>query len=178
MKSFPKFQIMPSSSESPDYIVCAIEKSRNPNYSNCLYVTLWHAGDEHWTRSEVDDYTQFRTTYSNPVFYHDEFYCLGTRGNLGVFNPHNMTWRVLDKPVPLLDGDPLPGDRYCHLLEFRDKLITIFRPHNRAAMELYKLDMSQMVWTMVERLDNEVTFVDHWNAVMMSAPRDTCCNRI
>ncbi|RLM78840.1 hypothetical protein C2845_PM12G22580 [Panicum miliaceum] len=167
-----------STPKSPDCIVCAIEKSRYPNYSNCLYVMLWRAGDEHWTRLEIDEYTQFRNTYSNPVFYHDEFHCLGTRGNLGVFNPHNMTWRVLDKPGPLLDGDPLPGDQYCHLLEFREKLIAIFRPHNKGAMELYKLDMSQMVLTKVERLDNEVIFVDHWNAVMMSAPRDTCCNKI
>ncbi|CAN6244894.1 unnamed protein product [Urochloa humidicola] len=30
----------------------------------------------------------------------------------------------------------------------------------------------------VERLDNEVIFVDNWNAVMKPAPRVTCCNRI
>ena len=63
-----------------------------------------------------------------------------------------MTWRVLDKPCPLLDGDPLPGDLYCHLLEFRDNLFAIFRPHNKGAMDLYKLDMSQIVWTKVEML--------------------------
>jgi len=167
-----------STPKSPDCIVCAIDKSCHPSGSNRLYVMLWRARDEHWTSLEIDADTQFHIAYSNPVFYHDEFYCLGTRGNLGVFNPHNMTWRVLDKPVPLLDGDPLSGDQYCHLLEFRDNLFAIFRPHNEGAMNLYKLDMSQMVWTKIERLDNEVIFVDHWNAVMMPAPRDTCRNRI
>ena len=169
-----------STPKSPDCIVCAIDKSCHPSGSNRLYVMLWRARDEHWTSLEIDADTQFHIAYSNPVFYHDEFYSLGTRGNLGVFNPHNRKWRVLDKPepVPLLDGDPLPGDLYCHLLEFRDNLFAIFRPHNEGAMDLYKLDMSQMVWTKIERLDNEVIFVDHWNAVMMPAPRDTCRNRI
>ncbi|CAL4967880.1 unnamed protein product [Urochloa decumbens] len=154
-----------SAPKSPDCVVCAIDKTRNAAHNNLVMV--WHAGDEHWTELEIDDNTQFCSSYSNPVFYHDEFYCLGTRGNLGVFNPHNMTWRVLDKPGAILDGDPKPGDQYCHLLEFRDN-----------PMDLYRLDMSQMVRTKVERLDNEVVFVDNWNAVMVPAPRDTSCNRI
>ncbi|CAL4887028.1 unnamed protein product [Urochloa decumbens] len=166
-----------SAPKSPDCVVCAIEKSHNTGH-NDLCVMVWHAGDEDWTILEINDDNQFRTAYSNPVFYHDEFYCLGTRGNLGVFNPHNMTWRVLDKPCAILDGDPLAGDQYCYLLEFRDNLIAIFRPHEDGPMDMYRLDMSQMVWTKVERLDNEVTFVDNWNAVMKPAPRVTCCNRI
>ncbi|KAF8765444.1 hypothetical protein HU200_008589 [Digitaria exilis] len=167
-----------SAPKSPDCIVCAIEKTRNPSSNDRLYVMVWHAGDEHWTRLEIEDYTQFRTAYNNLVFYHDEFYCMGTRGNLGIFKPHNMTWIVLDKPIAILDGDPWPGEKYCHLLEFRDNLIAVFRPHDDGPIDLYRLDMSQMVWNKIESLDNEVVFVDHWNAVMMLAPRDTCCNRI
>ncbi|CAO2046890.1 unnamed protein product [Urochloa humidicola] len=167
-----------SAPNSPDCVVFAIENTRNQEH-NGLYVMVWHAGDDQWTKLEMlDDNTQFRTAYSNPVFYHDEFYCLGTRLNLGVFNPHSRTWRVLDKPGAILDGDPMPGDQYCHLVEFRDNLIAIFRPHEDGPVDLYRLDMSQMVWTKVERLDNEVVFVDNWNAVMMPAPRDTSCNRI
>ncbi|CAL5020474.1 unnamed protein product [Urochloa decumbens] len=166
-----------SAPKSPDCVVCAIDKTRNAAHNNLVMV--WHAGDDQWTKLEIDYNTQFRSSYSNPVFYHDEFYCLGTRGNQGVFNPHNMTWRVLDKPGAIIDGDPMPGDQYCHLVEFRDNLIAIFRPHEDGPMYLYRLDMSQMVWTKVERLDNEVVFVDNWNAVMVPAPRDdTSCNRI
>ncbi|CAN6252109.1 unnamed protein product [Urochloa humidicola] len=167
-----------SAPKSPDCVVCAIQTTHSIGH-NDLCVMVWHAGDEDWKKLEIiNDNNQFRTAYSNPVFYHDEFYCLGTRGNLGVFNPHNRTWRVLDKPGAILDGDPMSGDQYCNLLEFRDNLIAIFRPHNDGPMDLYRLDMSQMVWTKVERLDNEVTFVDNWNAVMMPAPRVTSCNRI
>ncbi|KAL6657318.1 hypothetical protein ACP70R_005098 [Stipagrostis hirtigluma subsp. patula] len=167
-----------STPKSPDCVVCAINKDRNPGHNNCLYVMMWRAGDERWTEMKIDDDAQFRTAYSNPVFYHGEFYCLGTRGNLGVFNPDNMTWRVLDKPDPVLDGDPMPGDQYCHLLEFRDDLIAIFRRHDDRPIDLYRLDKSQMAWAKVERLDNEVIFVDNWNAIMMTAPRDGCCNRV
>ncbi|KAL6657319.1 hypothetical protein ACP70R_005099 [Stipagrostis hirtigluma subsp. patula] len=167
-----------STPKSPDCMVFTVCKERNPSRNDYLYVMVWRVGDEHWTSMKIDDHTQFRTAYSNPVFYHGEFYCLGTRGNLGVFNPDNMTWRVLDKPGPVLDGDPMPGDLYCHLLEFRDDLVAIFRPHGDGPIDLYRLDRSQMIWTKIERLDDEVIFVDNWNAVMMPAPRDGCSNRI
>ncbi|KAG2660348.1 hypothetical protein PVAP13_1KG433710 [Panicum virgatum] len=67
-----------STPKSPDFIVCSIDKSCHPSGSNRLYVMLWRAGDEHWTSLEIDADTQFHIAYSNPVFYHDEFYCLGT----------------------------------------------------------------------------------------------------
>lgn len=107
---------------SPDCIAFSVEKDRNPTGRNrSVYVTLWRAGDEQWTMQRIDDHTPFRTAYCNPVFYDGEFYCLGTRGGLA----NNTTWRVLDKPEApvLVDGnnfgdDPIPGDMYCHLLEF------------------------------------------------------------
>ncbi|OEL33205.1 hypothetical protein BAE44_0005776, partial [Dichanthelium oligosanthes] len=99
-----------SAPKSVDFVVCSIHKERdsNPARRDYVYVMVWRAGDKQWTEKKIDDHTQFRTAYSNPVFYHGEFYCLGTRGNLGVFNPDKMTWRVLDKPEPILDGDPMP----------------------------------------------------------------------
>jgi hypothetical protein len=122
------------------------------------------------------DHTPFRTAYCNPVFYDGEFYCLGTRGGLA----NNTTWRVLDKPEApvLVDGnnfgdDPMPGDMYCHLLEFMGDLIAVFRPHSDGA-----INRCEMAWTKLERLDGAVLFVDNWNAIMMPAPRDIACNRI
>ncbi|TVU37140.1 hypothetical protein EJB05_10446, partial [Eragrostis curvula] len=125
-----------SAPNCPDCTVCCIHKLRNIGRTELLYVLMWRPGDEHWTKEDIGDETQFRTAYSNPVFYHGEFYCLGTRGNLGVFNPDNMTWRVLDKPEPVVDGDPMTGEQHCQLLEFRDDLFAIFRPHD--SMPLYQ----------------------------------------
>ncbi|KAL6657230.1 hypothetical protein ACP70R_005010 [Stipagrostis hirtigluma subsp. patula] len=169
-----------SAPKSPDCVVCCIHKDRNPDVAQSLgiFVMVWRPGAEHWTRKKIGDHTHFRTAYSNPVFYHGEFYCLGTRGSLGVFNPDNMTWRVLDKPEPFFAGDPMPGHLYCHLLEFKDDLFAIFRTHDDGPIDLYRLDKSRMVWIKVEKLDNEVVFVDNWNAIMMPTPRAGCCNRI
>ncbi|KAL6896652.1 hypothetical protein ACP4OV_007224 [Aristida adscensionis] len=166
--------------KSPDCVVCCINKDRNPdqNRSNHIYVMVWREGADHWTTLKIDDPTQFRTTYGNPVFYLGEFYCLGTRGNLGVFNPDKMAWRVLDKPEPIIAGDPMPSQLYCHLLEFRDDLIAIFRTHDDRPIDMYRLDKSQMAWTKVEMLNDEVIFVDNWNAIMMPTPRAGCHNRI
>uniref|UniRef100_K3XSE3 KIB1-4 beta-propeller domain-containing protein n=1 Tax=Setaria italica TaxID=4555 RepID=K3XSE3_SETIT len=124
---------------SPNCIVCSIHKERasNPAYSNTIYVVVWRTGDKELTEKEIGA--------KQPYFLHGEFYCPGTRGSLGIFNPNNMTWRVLDKPDPILVGDPMPGEHYCHLLEFRDDLIVIFRPHDKGPIDLYKFDKSQMV---------------------------------
>ncbi|CAL4974114.1 unnamed protein product [Urochloa decumbens] len=164
---------------SPNCIVCSTHKERvsNQAQSNTIYVMVWRTGDKQWTKKKIEDHTEFRTAYSNPIFYHGEFYCLGTRGSLGIFNPNNMTWRVLDKPDPILVGDPMSGEQYCHLLEFRDDLIAIFRPHNKGPIDLYRLNKVQMVWIKIDRLDDEVVYVDNWNAIMMPTPRDACCNR-
>ncbi|TVU43599.1 hypothetical protein EJB05_10082, partial [Eragrostis curvula] len=165
-----------SAPSSPDCTVCCIHKYRSSGRTDHLYVMVWRVGDLHWTQEVIGDETQFRTAYSNPVFYHGKFYCLGTRGNLGVFNPDNMTWRVLDKPEPILDGDPMTGEQHCHLLEYKDDLIAIFRPHDKGPIDMYKLDKSRMVWTVVDKFDDEVIFVDNWNAAMMRTPRDACGN--
>uniref|UniRef100_A0A0E0LQ16 KIB1-4 beta-propeller domain-containing protein n=1 Tax=Oryza punctata TaxID=4537 RepID=A0A0E0LQ16_ORYPU len=144
---------------SHDCIAFSISKGLN----HSVYITLWRAGDEQWTMERIEDHTPFRTAYCNPV-------------GLAVFNPKNTTWRVLDKPEPVLDdnvGDPMPGDMCCHLLEFMGDLIAIFRPHNDEAM-----NRCEMAWTKLERLDGVVLFVDNWNAIMMPAPRDIACNRI
>jgi hypothetical protein len=163
-----------SAPNSPDCTICRINKFRNYFRTDRLGVVMWRVGDEHWTEAMIPDETQFRTAYSNPIFYHGEFYCLGTRGNIGIFNQDNMTWRVLDKPEPIFDGDPMPSERHCHLLEYKGDLIAIFRPHNEGPIDMYRLDSSRMVWNVVERFDDEVVFVDNWNAIMVPRPRDAC----
>ncbi|GJN33483.1 hypothetical protein PR202_gb22088 [Eleusine coracana subsp. coracana] len=125
-------------------------------------------------------------TYNNPVFFENEFYCLGVHGNLGVcsiqilgvFNPDDMTWRILDKPEPIRSEAHDYGDRFCHLVEFKGDLLAVFRPYDAKPIEVYKLDRSQMSWTEVLRLDDVVLFLDNWNATMKTSLEYGCCNRI
>ncbi|KAF0909152.1 hypothetical protein E2562_031903 [Oryza meyeriana var. granulata] len=164
--SFPK---------SPDSIVFAICK--NP-WNNSFEVILWRAGDKHWTKKHFSCDVPFCVTYSNPVFFDNEFYCLGIHGNLGVFNPGDMTWRVLEKPEPIRADAPIIGDRYCYLLEFRGDLIAVCRPYDDKPIEMFKLDQSRMAWIKLERLDDAFMFLDNWSAAMTSSPEHGHCNRI
>ncbi|OEL34856.1 hypothetical protein BAE44_0004119, partial [Dichanthelium oligosanthes] len=110
--------------KSPDFVVLAIHKDP---WQDCVHVMLWRAGDERWANYELPCDTPFSMTTNNPVFFDNEFYCLGVHGNLGVFNPDEMTWRVLDKPERVRDGAPDYRDRYCYLVKFKGDLIAIFQ---------------------------------------------------
>jgi hypothetical protein len=161
--------------KSPDSIVFAIHKYP---WQGSIDVMLWRAGDKCWTKEELPCDIPFFMMRSNPVFFDNEFYCLGVHGNLGVFNPNGMTWRILDKPEPIHAGAPNSGDRFCHLLEFKGDLIAIFRPYDANPIKMFKLDQSQMSWEKVLRLDDAVLFLDNWNATIKSSQEYGCCNRI
>lgn len=162
--------------KSPDSIIFAIFK--HP-CDVSLDAILWRAGDKHWTKKKLFCDVPFYTTFSNPVFFDNEFYCLGAHGNLGVFNPVDMTWRVLDKPEPIRANAPPAGDRYCHLSEFKGDLIAVFRPYDAKPIEMFKLDqLPEMSWTKLERLDESVLFLDNWSATVRSSPEYGCCNRV
>ncbi|GJN00915.1 hypothetical protein PR202_ga18142 [Eleusine coracana subsp. coracana] len=123
---------------------------------------LWRAGDEDWTarRFELEPDSKFRLTYNNPVFFEGEFYCLGDLGNLAVFSPSDMEFRVLDKLESIYDDDDCRvGYNRCHLVEFRGELIAVFVPQHEIPIEMFKLDRSQMAWTKLERLDDATMFV-------------------
>jgi len=152
--------------KSPDCIVFAIRKYPCQDSVNIM---LWRAGDNRWTKKELLCDNLFRMARSNPVFFDNEFYCLGTDGNLGVFNPNEMTWRVLDKPEPVRIGD-----RFCHLIEFKGDLIAVFRPYDANPVEIFKLDRSHMSWEKVLRLDDAVLFLDNQNATIKSSQEYGC----
>ncbi|KAK3128095.1 hypothetical protein QOZ80_7AG0582520 [Eleusine coracana subsp. coracana] len=161
--------------KSPDSVVFAIHKQ---TWQGSVDVMLWRAGDKFWTKEELPCETPFSMTYSNPVFFENEFYCLGVHGNLGVFNPDDMTWRILDKPEPIRSEAHDYGDRFCNLVEFKGDLLAVFRPYDAKPIEVYKLDRSQMSWTEVLRLDDAILFLDNWNATIKTSLEYGCCNRI
>lgn len=161
--------------KSPDSIVFAIS---NYPWQHHVDVMLWRAGDNCWIKEYLPCDAPFVLTHSNPVFFDNEFYCLGVHGNLGVFNPNDMTWRVLDKPERIqADADDY-RDVFCHLVEFKGELVAIFRPYDAKPIEMYRLDRALMSWEKVLRLDDGVLFVDNWNATIKSSQEYGCCNRI
>jgi hypothetical protein len=81
-----------------------------------LKMMTWRPGEQEWTKVEFhnlddDNYVTFIVPFHNSVFLDGEFYLLLARdGKLGVFNPKDMTWRVLDKPGAIQDGDDIVDD--------------------------------------------------------------------
>jgi hypothetical protein len=159
----------------PDFVVLAIHKEA---WQDSVDVMLWRAGDKRWANYELPCETPLSMTSNNPVFFDNKFYFLGVHGDLGVFNPDEITWRVLDKPKRVRPAAHDYGDRYCYLVEFKGDLIAIFRPYDASPIEMFKLDRSDMSWEKVSRLDDAVLFLDNWNATIRSSLECGCCNRI
>lgn len=80
-----------------DFVVLAVEALRG-----FLVVRTWLPDEQEWTKAEFgnhddDGLVSFVVPFQNPVFHDGEFYLLARHGKLGVFNPTDMMWRVLDK---------------------------------------------------------------------------------
>ncbi|RLN12196.1 hypothetical protein C2845_PM09G02990 [Panicum miliaceum] len=163
---------------SPDSTVLMFCKHR---HGSEVKVLVWRAGDDDWTHLdfELGPGTEFKLTYSNPVFFDGRFYCLGSRGNLAVFDPSDSEWRVLDKPECVYDDDDLRTmDSRGHLAEFRGELVAFFVPQHEAPVEMFRLDRSEMAWAKMERLEDATMFVDNWSAVIVPQPEGSLCNRV
>ncbi|KAL6606646.1 hypothetical protein ACP70R_042299 [Stipagrostis hirtigluma subsp. patula] len=160
----------------PDSVVLIFHKYLEQDEVDVL---VWRAGDEDWTYLNFELSTKFHVTHSNPIFFEEEFYCLGRLGNLSVFSPSDLEWRVLDKPKCIYDDVGHRGDDYRgHLSEFRGELIAVFVPQHLYVIEMFQLDRSQMAWSKLVRLDDATMFVDNWGATIIPQTDDSLCNRI
>ncbi|KAF7152475.1 hypothetical protein RHSIM_Rhsim01G0035900 [Rhododendron simsii] len=99
-------------------------------------------------------------------FHHGEFYCLGRHGNLGVFNPGEDYWRVLDKPhrQPPLD-DPIVSHKRNFLMECNGELLSVSMSFMGKLILVSKLDSVEMVWHKVDSLGDQMLFVSHTSSL-------------
>ncbi|KAJ1697254.1 hypothetical protein LUZ63_005766 [Rhynchospora breviuscula] len=142
-------------------------------------ISSWRPGEEEWTVLEFRPPIPFFPSSNNPVYFQGEFYCLGRKGELGVFNPELETWNVLCKPEPVYITHPRYGNEYCHLLELNGDLISVFRTDDtKKPLCVFKLDQSEMVWEKVEHLGDMTLFVDRRNSIAILSPEKKYANRI
>ncbi|KAJ3705381.1 hypothetical protein LUZ61_009086 [Rhynchospora tenuis] len=140
---------------------------------------VWHYGQEKWLEMKFQNNFPFHVADNNPVFFDGEFYCLGRKGNLGVFNPENNTWRVLDKPSPIYsEAAPDIGTEYCYLLECNGELISVFRAANMDYVRVFKLDRSKMAWTVLDDLGNLTLFLDYRSSIAKTSPCKSFSNKL
>ncbi|XP_010917464.1 F-box/kelch-repeat protein At1g57790 [Elaeis guineensis] len=147
--------------------------------STYVHISMWHHGDNAWKELWYDNNLPFCATHNNPVFHHGLFYCLGTHGNLGVFNPMDMTWTVLDRPKPIhsvVNEERSMED--CYLVESNGELLSVFNGNDAKPILVFRLDKSKMTWRKVYDLEKKILFLDVRTFLSVQAPRKEFGSRI
>nr|XP_010917354.1 F-box/kelch-repeat protein At1g57790 [Elaeis guineensis] len=173
------------------YCFTGISFSSPPTSSDCVvfgiggtnstyvYISLWRHGDNAWKDLWYDNNLPFCATYNNPVFHHGLFYCLGSYGNLGVFNPRDMTWTVLERPKPIhsvVNEERRLED--CYLVESNGELLSVFNGNAAKPILVFRLDKSKMTWRKVDDLGKETLFLDVRTSLSVRAPKKEFGSRI
>ncbi|KAL6645943.1 hypothetical protein ACP70R_017551 [Stipagrostis hirtigluma subsp. patula] len=162
-----------SAPTSPDCIVFCICSSLSGAY---ISVETWRPGEDEWSVLRFEELEEpFPVAHNNPIYFRGEFYCLGRKGNLAVFNPSDNTWRVLHKPEPIyaelhVFDDDHDGAKFCYLVELEGELISVFMRSADEPPRVFKLDETKMAWTEVEDIGGAALFLDHRVSFGMVSP--------
>uniref|UniRef100_A0A0D9X8H0 F-box domain-containing protein n=1 Tax=Leersia perrieri TaxID=77586 RepID=A0A0D9X8H0_9ORYZ len=170
--------------------------SSNPMCSDCVFFGInssdnglflgtftWQHGEPSWNEQEFEYDVPFPVGYNNPVMFNGEFYCLGRKGNLGVFNPASHAWRILDKTEPIhvnmnLSRDDHIGREFCYLVDMSGELISVFLRNSNESPRVFKLDMTKMSWVEGEDIGGGAMFLDYRSSYGVSSPDGGHGNRI
>ncbi|XP_078181453.1 uncharacterized protein LOC144575216 [Carex rostrata] len=166
---------------APNSLSCVVFALVGQPRGEFTKIITWHYGQDEWYHMEFHNNCPFLVADNNPVFIDGEFYCLGRLGNLGVFNPKNNTWRILDKLLPIysdIDHALEICSEYCYLLECNSDLISVFRAVNMDYVRIYKLDRSKMFWTQLEDLGDLTLFLDFRTSIARALSCKNYSNRL
>ncbi|CAO2191644.1 unnamed protein product [Urochloa humidicola] len=151
---------------SPDCLFFGINSSHSGEF---VGVHTWKHGEDHWSEQEFEYQVAFPVAHNNPVLCCGKFYCLGRKGNLGVFDlgskDPRSAWKILDKPEPihaemdLFDHDH-EGREFCYLVELKGELVSVFMRNDAEPPRVFKLDKTKMAWIEVEDIGGAALFLD------------------
>lgn len=138
---------------SPDCIVFAICTFNPP-----FWFLTWRPGDDAWTvhRTPPGNGLCFISAYTNPIFFDGAFHCLGYKGNLGIFDVINNSWKVLDRPRMLSKF----RRQHCCLVESKGELLSVFMKLPSHKIRVFRFNRSEMLWTGLRSLGDEALFVN------------------
>lgn len=101
----------------------------------------------------------FLSSHSNPVLCRGNFYCLGSGGELGVYNLEEDTWTVLmTKPNKFSYEE-------CYLLESEGELFSVLIGKYGLPLHVLRLDERKMMWEKVEKLEGRSLFLGSLTSV-------------
>ena len=176
---------------SSDCVVLGIEC--NDFFDGGIQVFWWRHGDPDWTYKSYTNNLPFCVAKNNPVFHGGLFYFLGKYGNLGVFDPKEETWTVLDKPKP---SHPMRiigtsnckvstkisqnrSKQECYLVESsKGEMLSVFSYNDGEKILVSRLNESKMAWEKVKDLGDDALFVDKRASLSVVAPSRGARNRI
>uniref|UniRef100_A0A0D3H0W7 F-box domain-containing protein n=1 Tax=Oryza barthii TaxID=65489 RepID=A0A0D3H0W7_9ORYZ len=148
-----------------------------------LSTFTWQHGKPHWIEQEFEYNVSFPVGYNNPIMFDGKFYCLGRKGNLGVFDPTSNTWRILDKPEPihvemdLFEQDHI-GREFCYLVDMDGELIPVFLRNANELPRVFKLNRTKISWVEVEDIGGGALFLDYRSSYGVASPDGGNGNRI
>ncbi|CAN1748319.1 F-box/kelch-repeat protein At3g18720 [Linum perenne] len=101
-----------------------------------------------------------------PVFHNGEFYSLGSYGRLGVFNPRNKTWRVLDTQHAAADFD---CQCEAYLMESpKRELISVVVGSMGDFVKVVKFNDRRQKWHMVTSLQDDAIFLSRTSCIVIN----------
>ncbi|KAJ3669881.1 hypothetical protein LUZ60_010205 [Juncus effusus] len=162
---------------SPDCIVFGITSISK---GESVEIILWSpkTGDEKWDKVKFENGCVFHPVRSNPVFFNGKFYCLGQCGFLGVFNPIDRTWKILDALDPFCGNGDYSGTN-CYLLESQGDLICVHKNSDaNAKISIFKLDQTKMAWSKLEDIGETTIFLDPRGSLAKILPDKSYSNKI
>ncbi|KAF2919932.1 hypothetical protein DAI22_08g172100 [Oryza sativa Japonica Group] len=166
-----------------NYNDCAFFGINSSDSGKFLSTFTWQHGEPHWIEQEFEYNVSFPVGYNNPVMFDGKFYCLGRKGNLGVFDPTSNTWRILDKPEPihvemdLFEEDHI-GREFCYLVDMDGELISVFLRNANELPRVFKLNRTEISWVEVEDIGGGALFLDYRSSYGVASPDGGNGNRI
>ncbi|KAK3123558.1 hypothetical protein QOZ80_8AG0632730 [Eleusine coracana subsp. coracana] len=169
-----------STPTSPDCVIFGINSSTSGAF---LGVETWQTGEETWQETFLEPQVPFPVAYNNPVYFRGDFYCLGRRGDIGVFDTNDRTWRALDKPEPIhaqmnVFEEDHEGAEFCYLLVLAGELISVFQRSADEPPQVFKLDEMKMAWIQVKDIGGAALFLDYRSSFAVASPEAGHGNKI
>ncbi|KAM7267273.1 hypothetical protein ACFE04_009439 [Oxalis oulophora] len=130
--------------------------------STVVAISTFRIGETKWTTVTHHNHYWWRYSFSSGwdkvVFYNERFYSLSQDSWLGVFNPQERTWNVLDVPPPKLPENFVDKNwwRGKFLTEHKGDLFLMYTCSDENPI-IFKLGLVNMMWEQVKTL-NGVTF--------------------
>ncbi|KAJ4812919.1 F-box protein family-like [Rhynchospora pubera] len=163
---------------SPDCVVMGFYTNIR---DDSIYFYKWRYGEEDWTIIYDEEFPFRAAANTNPVFFQGELYCLGESGELGVFNPVEDTWMVLEKPKSVYMDDEVPfrGTQDCYLLELKGDLVSVFKNnYYDNDICIFTLDKMKMEWMPVKEFEGWTLFLDPRSSFAKPSPHKSWSNKI